>query len=100
MSKREDIYGNYLFLNIIEGSKEITNVHHILYASIWGNAMDNQVYVPYMTIGKLSSVEKMNMAFAKIMNMDSLFETSIKTVSVEMIGENGESRIIIEKELQ
>lgn len=97
VSKQEDIYGNYLFLNVIEGSREIINLHDILYTSLWNNAMDKQVYVPHMTIGKLSSVEKLNKAFAEIMNMDILFETSIKMVSVEMIGENEESIIIIEQ---
>lgn len=56
-------------------------------------------YVPHMTIGKLPTVESLNNAFNNIKSIDDTFSTIVKKISVEMIGDNEESFIIMEKEL-
>ena len=56
-------------------------------------------YIPHMTIGKLPTIELLNNAFNDIKSIDDTFSTIVKKISVEMIGDNEESIIIIEKEL-
>lgn len=53
-----------------------------------------------MTIGNLDTADKMEQAYETVKDMDTSFETIIEKVSVEMIGNNGESNIIIEKSLR
>lgn len=52
-----------------------------------------------MTIGKLPTVESLNDAYDNIKAIEDTFYTIVKRVSVEMIGDNEESIIIIEREL-
>ncbi len=47
----------------------------------------------------LDSTEKMEQAYDSVKDMDIRFTTIIEKVSVEMIGSNGESNIIIEQNL-
>ena len=56
-------------------------------------------YIPHMTIGKLPTVESLNDAYDNIKAIEDTFYTIVKRVSVEMIGDNEESIIIIEREL-
>ena len=98
VSKQKEVYGNYIFLNVAEGYNELTNIHDNLYIAIWGH-QNNHPYVPHMTIGKVNSEVEMDKAFSEIEDIDIRFETSVKKISVEMIGEHGKSIIIIEKEL-
>ncbi len=99
ISKQHDVYGNYVFLNVKLGSKEIIDIHKNLYRDIWGRE-DNQLYVPHMTIGNLASKDEMIKAYADIKNLDICFETFVDKISVEEIGKNDESFIIIEKYLK
>lgn len=52
-----------------------------------------------MTVGKLPTHEMLNMAYKAVESIDDVFSTIVKKISVEMIGDNEESIIIIEKEL-
>lgn len=52
-----------------------------------------------MTVGKLSNVEELNMAYEGIKDIKCRFMSVIDKISVEMIGENEESIIIVEKHL-
>lgn len=99
VSKQEDVYGNYLFLNVTEGVEELIHMHNSLYSDIWNKAEHSFEYMPHMTIGKLASAREMNEAFSCVENMKDTFETNVRKVSVEMIGESEESIIIFEKEL-
>ena len=56
-------------------------------------------YKPHMTIGKLATAELLNKAYEEIKNMNEIFKTVVNKISVEMIGENDESIIVIEKQL-
>ena len=44
--------------------------------------------------------EEMDAAYEEIRDIDEVFSTKVRMISVEMIGENEESIIIIEKELE
>ena len=99
IEKQENAYGHYLFLKVTEGVNELIKLHDMLYSGLWGTAIERKEYFSHMTIGKLSSTAELNTAFSKIETLDDLFETVVRTVSVEMIGKNGESIIIIEKQL-
>lgn len=98
ISRQEDCYGNYIFLNVDRGYQEIVKMHNALYSDIFGKC-PNQPYIPHMTIGNLDSVEKMESAYNCIKKIDICLETIVDKVSVELIGNNGESIIVIEQSL-
>lgn len=99
-SKHSDPSGNYLFLDIIDGIENIIQIHDELYKyefknfDLWGAD-----YIPHITVGKLSTENEMNEAYECIKGIDDSFSTIVSKISVEMIGENEESIIIIEKKL-
>lgn len=99
-SKQEDRYGNYLFLNVVQGADIIKNIHNMLYNDkLKQFYTGNDDYIPHMTVGKLSSVELLDKAFEDVSRHNDKFNTIIKKISVEMIGEHEESIIIIEHNL-
>lgn len=98
-SKQEDPFGNYLFLNIVQGVDIIKNIHDILYKDKLKEFDLGYKYSPHMTVGKLTSMELLDKAFDDVSKYKDKFSTLVKKISVEMIGENEESIIIIEKDL-
>lgn len=56
-------------------------------------------YIPHMTIGKFPTADLLQDAYNNIISVNDIFSTVVKKVSVEMIGDNEESIIIIEREL-
>lgn len=98
ISRHKDEYGNYIFLNVIKGSEELIDLHNNLYLHIFGNRYDGS-FMPHMTVGNLDSPEQMEEAYNSVKGIDDRFETIIDKVSVEMIGEHGESIIVTEKKL-
>lgn len=99
ISKQEDTFGNYLFLDVLQGAEELGYIHQILYDNEFKEFNIGLQYIPHMTIGKLPTIELLNNAFNDIKSIDDTFSTIVKKISVEMIGDNEESIIIIEKEL-
>jgi 2'-5' RNA ligase len=98
-SKQENKYGNYLFLNVVQGTDVIKNIHDMLYKDKLKQFDAGYDYVPHMTVGKVSSMELLDEAFDDVNKCNNKFSTVIKKVSVEMIGEHEESIIIIEHKL-
>lgn len=98
-SKQEDRYGNYLFLNVVQGMDVIKNIHDILYKDRLKEFDLGYDYVPHMTVGKLSSMELLNRALDDVSKYKDRFNTLIKKISVEMIGDNEESIILLQQEL-
>jgi len=98
-SKKENIYGNYLLLNVVQGMDVIKNIHDRLYKDKLRQFDVGYDYVPHMTVGKVSSMEVLDKAFDDVNKCNNKFSTVVKKISVEMIGENEESIIIIEHEL-
>lgn len=99
ISKQEDTFGNYLFLDVIQGIEEINYIHQVLYDNEFKKFDLGLKYIPHMTIGKLPTAELLNEAYNNIKSVKDTFSTIVKKVSVEMIGDNEESVIIIEREL-
>ena len=100
ISKCEDTFGNYLFLNVLKGSEELSKINSVLYDNEFKEYDLGLTYVPHMTIGKLPSVKEMDGAYEEIKDIRDKFSTVVKKISVEMIGENEESIIVIEKKLK
>lgn len=93
-------FGYYLFLNVTEGYNRIKELHKILYSGLLSaikpDWLDHEKYEPHITVGKLESKELMVEAEKECACINSVFETKINRVSVEIIGENDQS--IIETE--
>ena len=100
ISKHEDAFGNYLFLNVIQGAKEIDFIHRTLYDNEFKEFDKRLPYIPHMTIGNLPSAELLNSAYNNTKAVDITFSTVVKKISVEMIGDNEESIIVIEQDLK
>lgn len=98
-SKQEDRYGNYLFLDIKEGIEEICAIHKILYDNEFSEHNLGLSYKPHMTVGMLPTIEALNKAYEEVKKISRTFRALVNKISVEMIGENEESIIIIEQEL-
>ena len=56
-------------------------------------------YKPHMTVGKLPTAEALETAYEEVKAVDINVRTIVNKISVEMIGENEESIIIIEHAL-
>lgn len=98
-SKQEDRYGNYLFLNVVQGIEVIKNIHKKLYEDKLKQFDAGYDYVPHMTVGKVYSTELLDNAFEDVKKINAKFSTVVNKISVEMIGEHDESIIIIEHDL-
>ncbi|MDF2543352.1 MAG: hypothetical protein K0S47_3070 [Herbinix sp.] len=98
-SKRNDRFGNYLFLNITKGIDEVKNIHNMLYEHEFKKFDLGYGYVPHMTVGKLSTIQLLDEAFDDISLNFEIFSTIVDKVSVEIIGKSEESIIAIEKNL-
>lgn len=98
-SKQENRYGNYLFLNVVQGMDVIKNIHERLYKDKLKQFDAGYDYVPHMTVGKVSSLELLDKALNDVNKCNDKFSTVVKKISVEMIGEHEESIIVIEHEL-
>ncbi len=98
-TKHSDQFGNTLFLDMIKGKEKIVQIHDELYKNEFKIFDLGFEYTPHITVGKLSTVNEMNEAYGSIKDIDDSFSTVVNKISVEIIGENEESIIIIEKEL-
>lgn len=96
VSKHEDRFGNYLFLDVIQGKKELYYIHDILYANEFREYDLGLPYVPHITIGMLSEKYKLDEAYNQVKDMSETFCTLVNRVSVEMIGDDEESIIVAE----
>ncbi len=99
ISRQKDTFGNYLFLDVLQGQEEICGIHNMLYDNEFKEFVSGRHYVPHMTIGKLPAVEMLNEAYDEVKSIKESFITIVNKISVEMIGDNEESIIIIEKNL-
>lgn len=92
---------NYLFLNVIEGKEELTELHNRFYSDILEKFkpefLTTTEFKPHLTVGKVDDNEKFIQAVKDTKNFDEVFETVVNKITVEIIGENQES--IIEAEV-
>ena len=79
----------YIFLNIIEGKDEIIKIHNEIYKNI---LLKKIKYAPHITLGNTNNINEN-------INLKEDFETIIDSIAVESIGDNEESNIEFEIEL-
>lgn len=99
ISKCEDRFGNYLFLNLSKGTDDVIKLHDLLYKNEFAELDVGLQYVPHITVGKFENENKLNEAYEKMKGFNGKFYCVVDKISVEMIGTNEESIIIIEKRL-
>lgn len=98
ISKNVDAYGNYLFLNVIQGNQAIEALHKALYKGFFSEDKSVPNYIPHITVGKLPSVCELEAAYEACVCSDAFLFT-VDTVSVVKIKER-ENRITeIEQEV-
>lgn len=95
----KDHFGNYLFLNIQDGTEEIRKIHDLLYADVLESFDCGYEYVPHMTVGKLKTERELQHAYEQIRKLEETFVSMVDTISVEVIGEHEESIIVMEQKL-
>lgn len=100
-SRHSDGYGNYLFLDLTKGQDAVTRIHDIFYANEFKecNRTYNGAFIPHMTVGKVETPLILNEAYEEVKDIDTRFSCVVDKISVEMIGPNEESIIVIEKRL-
>ncbi len=98
-SKCEDRFGNYIYLNVVKGMGNIIKMHDCLYANEFKPFNLGLEYVPHITVGKVSDVHKLECAYEDVKNVNCRFTSIVEKISVEMIGEDQESIIVFEKDL-
>lgn len=76
----------YIFLNFIQGEELITDIHRRIYSDILRKELPFD-YKPHITLGCTKDLIDLT--------LDEEFETTVDQLSVELIGENEESNIII-----
>ena len=94
-----DRFGNYLFLDMEKGNDIVESLHNRLYKECFKTYNLGLPYKPHITVGKLGNIQELNKAFEAVSRIDDKFITVIDKISVEMIGKNQESIIVIEKKL-
>jgi 2'-5' RNA ligase len=99
-SKQVDRFGNYLFLNVMEGNEKIIELHSNLYKGILESYKTDVMYKPHMTVGRVQTKEDMDNVFQMLEHYEYKFETIVDTISVEVIGEDEESNIELEFKLR
>ncbi len=90
-SIQQDKFGNYLFLNVKRGVEHLKKLNLNLY-----EGTPPFSYYPHMTVGKFENTDQLENAHNDIKDCTETFTTVVDTVSVEEIGEHGESIIEIE----
>lgn len=100
ISKCKDRFGNYLFLDIIKGKENIIEIHNNLYRNEFKTFDLGLDYLPHITVGNLINSQELDKAYESAKNINYKFVSIVNKISVEMIGNNKESIIIIEKQLQ
>lgn len=95
-------FGNYLFLNIVEGMDEIKQIHKNLYTDIldvykpvWLRGKES--YHPHMTVGVVENEKDYEFAIKETEKINEIFTTVVERVSIEIIDNNKDS--IIEMEI-
>ena len=79
---------NYIFLNCIQGKREIMQLHDKIYEQILPSHFKNSIkYIPHITLGKANNIQEFD-------SFDYEFKTVVDEISIELIGEHEESIII------
>lgn len=95
---------SYLFLNVIEGDKDIIQIHNTLYSGMLKQFLPDFLkgnnFWPHMTIGNINDAKDFEAALNNIKDLDETFRTEIKEISIEIIDDNEDSIIEFEVKLK
>lgn len=99
----DSVSGLYLCLSVGEGNEKIKELHHKMYQGLlkqykpkWLNDED---YIPHMTIGKFTDREALNVAYEEVSQVEKNFKGIAEKIAVEIIEENGNGIIELEIDL-
>lgn len=96
--------GNYLFLNIEEGTENIIELHHRLYTGILKEYMPKWLkkvtFFPHLTVGSFDDEIKFLQAIEDTKDFPHEFTTLVDTITVEIIDDNEDSIIELEISLE
>ncbi|MCU5370674.1 2'-5' RNA ligase family protein [Bacillus pacificus] len=93
--------GNYLFLEVEGGKEQIEELHDLLYTGPLTQFLKEDIpYIPHVTVGRKESAELAAEVAKDIPSFPQKLQCVIDRISVERIGENGESIIEFEVPLQ
>ncbi|MGG0076671.1 2'-5' RNA ligase family protein [Bacillus wiedmannii] len=93
--------GNYLFLKVEGGKKQIEELHDMLYTGPLIQFLKEDIpYIPHVTVGRKESAELAAEVAKDIHSFPEKLQCVVDRISVERIGEKGESIIEFEVPLQ
>ncbi|MGE6539150.1 2'-5' RNA ligase family protein [Bacillus luti] len=93
--------GEYLFLRVEKGKEQIEKLHDILYTGPLLQFLKEAIpYIPHVTVGRKESAELATEVVKDMPSFHKELNCVIDRISVERIGENGESIIEFEVPLQ
>lgn len=93
--QRPKTYSGYVFLPIDEGTAQVKELHDLLYVGLLEQFRPDRLYVPHITIGRVSNENSHDILEAtKGLKIET--RIMINTIKIERIGPNGESEIISE----
>lgn len=93
--------GNYLFLEVEGGKEQIEELHDRLYTGALLQFLKEDIpYIPHVTVGRKESAELAAEVAKDMHSFPEKLQCVIDRISVERIGENGESIIEFEVPLQ
>lgn len=89
--------GEYLFLRVEKGQKQIEELHDLLYTGALLQFLKEDIsYIPHVTVGRKESTELAAEVAKDIHSFPEKLQCIVDRISVERIGENGESIIEFE----
>ncbi|KFM98571.1 2'-5' RNA ligase family protein [Bacillus clarus] len=89
--------GEYLFLEVERGKEQIEELHDRLYTGPLRQFLRTDIpYIPHVTVGRKDSAELAAEIVKDIPSFSENLKCVIERISVERIGENGESIIEFE----
>ncbi|MGV3287411.1 2'-5' RNA ligase family protein [Bacillus wiedmannii] len=93
--------GNYLFLKVEGGKEQIEELHDMLYTGPLIQFLKEDIpYIPHVTVGRKESAELAAEVAKDIHSFPEKLQCVVDRISVERIGEKGESIIEFEVPLQ
>ena len=99
-TKQVNQFGNTLMLDVTRGEEILRQIHDEFYRREFREFDAGIPYAPHITVGNFKTPEELEKAWQEVQTLSEVFETTIRRVSAEMIGPNGESIIIMEQHLQ
>ena len=96
ISRHSDASGHYLYLNVEHGADKLQRLHSIFYENVFREFDEGVEFVPHITLGKFRDAQAMEDAYDRLKELDETFQTTVYRISVEEIGDWGESILLYE----